>query len=116
MSIKISKKNLINEAEALGAYKLDGNIYLYENDIHYITAFDHNIWNKDVTNNNGCYSKNLQGFLDILSKNIDNKKHSNIYSDCIAYSVGIYGNIARLDKIRLMDKDWNEYKTFYIYY
>ena len=116
MTIKISRKNLFKEAEELGAYKLDGNIYLYENNLHYITSFDPNKWNKDAKNNNGCYSKNLQGFLDILSKNIDNKKHFNIYSDCIAYSVGIYGNIARLDKIRLMDKDWNEYKTFYIYY
>ena len=116
MIIKISRKNLFKEAEALGAYKLDGNIYSYENDLHYITAFDPNKWNKDAKNNMGCYSKNLQGFLDILSKNIDKKKHFNIYSDCIAYSVGMYGNIARLDKIRLMDKDWNEYKTFYIYY
>lgn len=92
--MKLTKKQLIELAHKLDARKVGKqNIYDYENQIYYII---HKM--SDKINN-----------LDIYNY-VENTKE-NIYNTCIAYSVGLYGNIARIDKLETENNE-----IMFVYY
>lgn len=82
---KTSKKALHAEALRLNATKLGNNIYQYKNE--------------------------LQKELDNFYKN----KNCYVRSTMLVYSVGTYGNIARLDEVEVIDFPTNSVKHYYYY-
>lgn len=92
MSIYLSKKDLKNLAESLGAKKLCNNIYYYENIVH---SFNELVNVLDLSN---CVSND--GY---------------ICADQIAYCAGIYGNSGQLHKVTYYDEIKQSYFTKYVY-
>lgn len=86
MSEKLSKKALHKEAQRLGASKIACNVYEFENEI----------------------DKILESYQDY--------KRYYISHEIMAFSVGTYGNIARLDNIKVVDYVTKITKLFYYYY
>lgn len=83
---KLSKKALSSEALRLNATKLANNIYEYENELSEILQ---------------AFYLNHNGFT---------------VHKIIAYSVGTYGNIGRLDLIEFIDFVSKKVEEYYYYY
>lgn len=114
MSKKVTKKVLKELGEDFGGYRYGGNVYDYENAIHYIENshytsedirnkfVDNEYWNRKELRELVCKYKDL-GYK--------------MSAEQLYYSYGIYGNNGQLHKVKVYDKDYNEHlETFYIYY
>lgn len=92
MSIYLTKKDLKNLAESLGAKKLCSNIYCYENIVH--------------SSKNLIQELNLVDCVDI--------QDGYICANQIAYSAGIYGNSGQLHKVTYFDEKRKERFTSFV--
>lgn len=114
MSKKITKKLLKELGEDFSGYQYGGNVYDYENALHYIENsnytsetikekfIDSKYWNRKELRELVCKYKDL-GYK--------------MSAEQLYYSCGIYGNNGQLHKVRVYDKDYKEHlETFFIYY
>lgn len=114
MSKKITKKLLKEMGENFGGYQYGGNVYDYENAIHYIQNsyytsemikekfVDNQYWNRKDLRELVCKYKDLDCRMSATQ---------------LYYSAGIYGNNGQLHKIKVYDKDYKDIlDVFYIYY
>lgn len=92
MSIYLTKKDLKNLAESLGAKKLCNNIYIYENIVHSRTNLIKELHLVDCVD---CQD----GYL---------------CANQIAYSSGVYGNSGQLHKVTYYDEIKQSYFTKYV--
>lgn len=92
MSIYLSRKDLKNLSESLGATKLCSNIYYYENIIH--------------------SSRNLIQELELVD--CVNLWNGYITAEQIAYCAGVYGNSGQLHKITYFDEIKKDYYTEFV--
>ena len=106
-SLKMSKKDLKQMSENLGAIYCGGNVYNYENTIHYINSL--------------YYDENLSKLseeilLELYYYKFDKNKHY-INSNQLAYSCGMYGNSGQLFKHTIYSRsDEKIIGVFYTYY
>lgn len=116
MSKKVTKKLLKEMGESFGGYQHGGNVYSYENAIHYIQNYTYtseDIKNKDEFKTNKYWNRDELRELVCKYKELGYK----MSAEQLFYSAGVYGNNGQLHKIRVYDKDYNEHlETFYIYY
>lgn len=114
MSKKVTKKLLKEMGEDFGGYLYGGNVYDYENAIHYIQNY--NYTSEDIKNkfvDNKYYNRSALRELVCKYKDLGYK----MSCEQMYYSAGMYGNNGQLHKVRVYDKDYNEHlETFYIYY
>lgn len=92
MSIYLTKKDLKNLAESLGAKKLCSNIYYYENIVH--------------SSQNLIEELNLVDCVDI--------QDGYITTEQIAYCAGVYGNSGQLHKVTYFDEIKKSYFTLFV--
>lgn len=112
--MKLTKKNLKEMAEVLGAVYCTGNVYSYENIVYYIQVLCNghsNGYTEALSNCSEHYKTELVKLLDeIISLNFDN-----CYCKQVAYSAGVYGNNGQIHEFKLT-KDDETVKQFYLYY
>lgn len=110
---KLTKKNLKNIAESMGAFYCGGNIYNHENITTYLEQKQLDELKKYARETNDI--DELLSFLDNLL--IGGVELYNIWSNQIAYSVGTYGNSGQLRQYKVINKETNEtIREFYTYY
>lgn len=108
---KLTRKNLQEIAQSLGAYYCGGNVYNHENITYYIA-------HKDITKLND-YTNNKNQVYELMEHIAQQTKDLNNYfisTHLIGYSAGIYGNIAQLVKYDIIDNNSNIINTFFTYY
>lgn len=114
MSKKVTKKLLKKLGEDFGGYHYGGNVYDYQNAIHYIENY--NYTSEDIKNklvDNKYWNRKELRELVCSYKELGYK----MSAEQLYYSAGIYGNNGQLHKIRVYDKNYNEHlETFFIYY
>lgn len=124
--IKLSKKELVKEAQHQEAYYFTGNVYSYENVIHYLSNLCYetqtdkkkekkedikNTINRLRENTNSNYTNSLKDII----KNISSIKHDAYNVEQVAYSAGLYGNSGQMHTIKLYNKN-NIVALYYCYY
>lgn len=124
--MRITKKQLIKEAEKEEAFYFTGNVYSYENIIFYLEQLAwrtkrgiktankeriKEIEKKLYENINKNYITSLQEII----KNIKTTKHDSYKIEQIYYSAGVYGNSGQLHAIKLYNKE-NITALYYCYY
>lgn len=123
--MKISKKQLKEEAEKRKAYYFVGNVYSYENIIHYLSSlcyeteenklnYNNEIEktvNRIIENTNANY---FETTIDLIFK-IKNIKHDYYTIEQIFYSAGLYGNNGQMHELKLFKKD-QIIGLYYMYY
>ena len=104
---KMSHKALKRLGSNLGGYELgNGNIYYYENDLHYLRLME-NIANVPA---------NIDSVNAIISDIKANFPGACFLSESqIAYSYGLYGNTGQLHKCTVYDSKSNVLGTVYTY-
>lgn len=117
--IKLSKKQLKEEAIYNEAYYFTGNVYSYENVIYYLESLCYykNKCNteeieKNIYNNS---SKNYYNSINDLIENIKNIDYTDYKIEKIAYSAGVYGNSGQLHTLKLYNNN-NIVALYYMYY
>lgn len=110
---KLSKKQLKNISESLGAFYCGGNVYNHENITYYLEHKQLDELKKYISEYNNV--KGLVEFLDNLL--IGGVELYNIWSNQIAYSAGVYGNNGQLRQYKVINRATDEIiKEFYTYY
>ena len=116
MSKKVTKKALRELGEDFCGYYHGGNVYSFENVLHYIENYNYTseeIRNKEELQDNKYHNRKELRELICKYKDLGYK----MSGEQLYYSCGTYGNNGQLYKIRVYDKDYNEHlETFYIYY
>lgn len=125
-SYKISKKELRRRAEQEEAYYFTGNVYSYENIVHYLEALSwrtekglkterrkerQEIKKELIKNTRKEYFNSLK---DIIEK-IETIKHDSYSIKQVYYSAGLYGNSGQLHALKLYNKG-NIVASYYLYY
>lgn len=106
--METTRKALRKEAERLGAIKVAGDIYNFENVKHYI----------------GCPAEEVPASYKLAIEEVESSIRKEFPemvrffgSFNLAYSYGIYGNNGRLDAVGGYDDKGNRYESLgYIYY
>lgn len=112
--MKMSKKQLTELAQMLGAKKYTSNVYNYENIVYYMQSLasgNGGAYDNAIHNCNEEHKKELENVLDEIVATIS----SSIRTQQLAYSAGVYGNNGQLHEIMLL-RDGEEVKTIYLYY
>ena len=124
--IKLSKKELVKEAQHQEAYYFTGNVYSYENVIWYLNSLCY----ETQTNNKKEAKEEIKKTINRLKentrsasyeelkeliKNIKNTTHDSYNVIQKAYSAGVYGNSGQLHEITLFNKN-KLVAMYYCYY
>lgn len=111
---KLTKKNLKNTAESMGAFYCGGNVYNHENITYYLKHKQMDEIKK-YANDNYNDINDLMDFLDNLL--VGDLEQYNIWCNQIAYSAGAYGNNGQLRQYKVINKENDEIiREFYTYY
>lgn len=109
MTTRLSKKALQEQANLLGAYKLSGNVYKYENAISKLYSL------KEVDKYDTCYD------AEVFNKFVRMIKDESVgaYSAEVTqmyYSAGVYGNSGQLHEVRVEDINNKLLNVYFVYY
>ncbi len=113
--MELTKAKLKDLSQSLDAYYMGGNVYDYENIVHYLD------YKMDVQSLKKCTRYDLPKLLqDINSQyNLDNFINGiyKISATQVAYSHGIYGNNGQIHQLKVYNTKTNEHIfTYYVYY
>lgn len=113
--MELTKKKLKDLAISLDAYYMGGNVYDYENIVHYLD------YKMDVQSLKKCTRYDLPKLLQDINKQYNLNNFINgiykISATQVAYSHGIYGNNGQLHQLKIYNTKTNEHIfTYYVYY
>ena len=110
---KLTKKQLKEISESMGAFYCGGNVYNHENITYYLEHKQMDELKKYINDYNNV--NDLVDFLDNLL--IGGVELYNIWSNQVAYSAGVYGNNGQLRQYKVINKETDEIiREFYTYY
>lgn len=106
---KLTRKALQKEANRLGAYKLTGEAYKYENAIIKLYRLE------EVDDNDTCFDADAYNQFVRMIK----AENAVAYRADVAqmyYSAGIYGNNGQLHEVRITDINNKLVNVYFVYY
>jgi hypothetical protein len=123
--IKLSKKQLKQEAEYNEAYYFTGNLYSYENIVACINSLcyfknraekynEERLEDLETSIYKNCNKNYLLSAEDLVN-NIKNIDYEDYKMEKIAYSAGVYGNSGQLHTLKLY-KNNDIVAMYYMYY
>lgn len=111
--MELTKKNLKELSESLGAYYCGGNVYNHENIQYYIRHKDIESVSKYINNE----YNDVQALVTLLNELLVGNKDNYTISDTqLAYSHGIYGNNGQIHKYTIYNNDREIVREIYTYY
>ena len=105
--IKLSKKQLVELATSLGAYKFTSNVYTYEGIVHFLSNYD--------VSERAIEQSSDSTYLEL----IHNYNNDIYYKEVnkLAYSCGLYGNTGQLHEFKIYERATNKLlDVYYTYY
>lgn len=106
---KLTRKALQKEANRLGAYKLTGNVYKYENAISKLYRLE------EVSENDSCLdAETFNQFVRMVKA--ENAGAYRADATQMYYSAGTYGNNGQLHVVRITDINNNLVNVYFVYY
>lgn len=115
--MELTKKRLKELGVSLNAYYMGGNVYDYENIVHYLDyKMDVQSLKKEIG-----HGRDLSQLLQDLDThyNLDNFINGvyKISATQLAYSHGVYGNNGQIHQLKIYNTETNEHIfSYYVYY
>ena len=106
---KLTRKTLQKEANRLGAYKLTGDVYKYENAISKLYRLG------EVDEHDTCFDADLYNQFVRMVK-AESAGAYRGYVTQMYYSAGTYGNSGQLHEVRITDIDNKLVNVYFVYY
>lgn len=105
--IKLSKKQLVELANSLGAYKFTGNVYTYETIVTCLSGYEVAEYTLKASSDSK-YLELIHNYNSIIYYKEVNK---------LAYSCGLYGNTGQLHEFKIYERATNKLlDVYYTYY
>ena len=113
--MELTKKQLKELATSLNAYYMGGNVYDYENIVHYLD------YKMDIQSLKKYNKPDIQKLLMDLDTHYNLDKFINgiykISATQLVYSHGVYGNNGQIHQLKVYNTATNEHIfSYYVYY
>lgn len=106
---KLTRKALQKEANRLGAYKLTGNVYKYENAISKLYRLE------EVDEHDTCFDADMfNQFVRMVKAESAGAYRAEVSQ--MYYSAGVYGNSGQLHEVRITDINNKLVNVYFVYY